>query len=114
MSNTPHPTLALARRLPNRWDIFAVICVFGALIGIAQVARGTLVPLNAPNATTITLDPMMLPNYAARTTLRMFAALLASLLFTFTYATAAAKSRARRWCSSRSSTSCNRCRSLGS
>jgi NitT/TauT family transport system permease protein len=93
MSNTPHPTLALARRLPNRWDIFAVICVFGALIGIAHVARGTLVPLNAPDATTITLDPMMLPNYAARTTLRMFAALLASLLFTFTYATAAAKSR---------------------
>jgi NitT/TauT family transport system permease protein len=93
MSNTPHPTLALARRLPNRWDIFAVICVFGALVGIAHVARGTLVPLNAPNATTITLDPMMLPNYAARTTLRMFAALLASLLFTFTYATAAAKSR---------------------
>ena len=70
-----------------------MVCVFGALIGVAHVARGTLVPLNAPNATTISLDPAGLPLYAARTTLRMFAALLASLLFTFTYATAAAKSR---------------------
>jgi NitT/TauT family transport system permease protein len=93
MPNTPHPTLALSRRLPNRWDLFAIVVVFGALIGIAHVARGTLVPLNAPNATTISLDPSHLPAYAARTTLRMFAALLASLVFTFTYATAAAKSR---------------------
>ncbi|MGH7042779.1 MAG: ABC transporter permease, partial [Acetobacteraceae bacterium] len=39
------------------------------------------------------LDPAYLPGYAVRTTLRMFAALVASLLFTFTFATAAAKSR---------------------
>jgi NitT/TauT family transport system permease protein len=93
MPNTPHPTLALSRRLPNRWDLFAMVVVFGALIGVAHVARGTFVPLNAPNATMVSLDPSNLPSYAARTTLRMFAALLASLLFTFTYATAAAKSR---------------------
>ena len=37
----------------------------------------------------------MLPYYALRTTLRMFAALVASFIFTFTYATLAAKSR--RW-----------------
>jgi NitT/TauT family transport system permease protein len=93
MSNIPHPTLTLRRRLPNQWDLFAMVCVFGVLIGMAHVARGTLVPLSAPNATTISLDPAYLPSYAARTTLRMFAALLASLLFTFTFATAAAKSR---------------------
>jgi NitT/TauT family transport system permease protein len=93
MPNTPHPTLALSRRLPNHWDLFAMVVVFGALIGVAHVARGTLVPLNAPNATMISLDPAYLPSYAARTTLRMFAALFASLLFTFTYATTAAKSR---------------------
>ena len=34
-----------------------------------------------------------LPYYAARTALRMFAALAASFVFTFTYATLAAKSR---------------------
>ena len=40
----------------------------------------------------LSLDPWHLPQYAARTTLRMFAALGLSLLFTFTYATWAAKS----------------------
>jgi NitT/TauT family transport system permease protein len=93
MSNTPHPALALRRRLPNQWDLFAMVCVFGALIGVVHVARGTLVPINGPSATAISLDPTGLPVYAARTTLRMFAALFASLVFTFTYATAAAKSR---------------------
>jgi NitT/TauT family transport system permease protein len=41
---------------------------------------------------TLSLDPVHLPVYAARTTLRMFTALAVSLLFTFTYATWAAKS----------------------
>src|SRR5581483_10350844 len=40
----------------------------------------------------LSLDPVHLPEYAARTTLRMFAGLALSLLFTFTYATWAAKS----------------------
>ena len=43
----------------------------------------------------ISLDYWSLPYYALRTALRMFAALFFSLLFTFTYATLAAKSR--RW-----------------
>ena len=70
-----------------------MVCVFGALIAVAHVARGTMVPIDAPGATEISLDPWRLPEYAVRTTLRMFAALVASLLFTFTYGTAAAKSR---------------------
>jgi len=41
----------------------------------------------------ITLSPAMLPAYALRTTMRMLAALVASLAFTFTYGTLAAKSR---------------------
>jgi NitT/TauT family transport system permease protein len=93
MSSTLHPASAVGRRLPNIWDLVAVLCVFGALIGIAHVARGTLAPLSSPNATAVSLDPAYLPGYAVRTTLRMFAALAASLLFTFTYAVAAAKSR---------------------
>ena len=70
-----------------------MVCVFGALIAVAHIARGTLVPIDAPGATEVSLDPWNLPEYAVRTTLRMFAALVASLLFTFTYGTAAAKSR---------------------
>src|SRR6201999_2777579 len=41
----------------------------------------------------VTLDPHNLPEYALRTTLRMFAAIIASLVFTFVIATLAAKSR---------------------
>ena len=87
------PGLIAARRLPNVWDLAAIVVVFGALIGIAHVAAGTFLPIAAPRALTVSLDPARLPYYAVRTTLRMFAALAASLVFTFTYATAAAKSR---------------------
>ena len=70
-----------------------MLVVFGALVAIARVAAGTLLPIAAPRALAVHLDPAYLPGYAVRTTLRMFAALAASLLFTFTYATGAAKSR---------------------
>ena len=93
MSATIHPTLATNRRLPNIWDGVAIICVLGTLIAFAHVAEGTFVRINAPGATHVSLDPVHLPEYAVRTILRMFAALVASLLFTFTYGTAAAKSR---------------------
>ena len=93
MSRVAPSALLLGRRLPNAWDIVAILCVVAALIGVAHVARGTMVPLDAPDAVAISLDPINLPNYAARTTLRMFAALAASLVFTFTFAVAAAKSR---------------------
>lgn len=93
MSTTTQPPLAAERRLPNVWDIVAILCVFATLISVAHVARGTWVRIDAPGATEISLDPWRLPEYAVRTTLRMFAALAASLLFTFTYGTAAAKSQ---------------------
>jgi NitT/TauT family transport system permease protein len=92
MSATIHPALATGRRLPNVWDAVAILCVFGALVGVTEVARGTFAPIT-PSAVEVSLDPIHLPEYAVRTTLRMFAALAASLLFTFTYGTAAAKSR---------------------
>jgi NitT/TauT family transport system permease protein len=96
MTTATYPTMASGRRWPNVWDAAATVCVFGALVAVAHVARGTFAPLDAPTAVTISLDPIHLPNYAVRTTLRMFAALVASLLFTLTYATWAAKSRRAR------------------
>jgi NitT/TauT family transport system permease protein len=93
MPNTAFPAFASVRRLPNLFDLVAGVCIFGALVYVAGIARGTLVALDAPEATTIVLDPWFLPGYAVRTTLRMFAALMCSLLFTFTFATWAAKSR---------------------
>ena len=93
MSDTAFPAFASARRLPNVFDVAASLCIAGVLVYVATIARGTLQPLDAPETAAITLDPSALPGYAVRTTLRMFAALAVSLLFTFTYATWAAKSR---------------------
>jgi NitT/TauT family transport system permease protein len=93
MSDTPFPAFASAHRLPNAFDVVAGVCIAGALVYVATIARGTLQPLDTAAAKAITLDPLALPGYAVRTTLRMFAALMCSLLFTFTYATWAAKSR---------------------
>jgi len=93
MSDTPFPAFASQRRLPNLFDLVAGACILAALIYVASVARGTVGPIDAPEATAISLDPANLPAYAVRTTLRMFAALAFSLLFTLTYATWAAKSR---------------------
>ena len=88
-----HPSFLAGRRLPNQWDLFAILVVFGVLAAMVHVAGGTFAPISAPEALAVHLDPAYLPYYAARTTLRMFAALVASLVFTFTYGTAAAKSR---------------------
>src|ERR1700722_15448058 len=90
---TLHPVFTERTRLPNLWDAAAILCVIAALIGVAHEAQGTFMRISTPDALTVTLNPMHLPGYALRTTMRMFAALAASLLFTFTYATAAAKSR---------------------
>ncbi|MEO9191853.1 MAG: ABC transporter permease subunit [Acetobacteraceae bacterium] len=93
MSSTVNPAFLARRRLPNQWDVFAILFVLGGLAAMAHVAGATFAPITAPAALSVSLDPANLPSYAARTTLRMFAALAASLLFTFTYGTAAAKSR---------------------
>ena len=93
MSSTVHPALAMGRRLPNAWDAAALLCVFAAILAVAHVTPDTFKPLTAPNAVSVDLHPSHLPVYALRTTLRMFAALAASLLFTFTFAPLAAKSR---------------------
>jgi NitT/TauT family transport system permease protein len=89
--------VALATRsrsaLPNLFDLVAFALIFGAFVAIVHGSRGMTLPLQAPQATAISLDYSNLPYYALRTTLRMFAAMFASLIFTFIYATWAAKSR---------------------
>jgi NitT/TauT family transport system permease protein len=79
--------------VPNRWDIIAFPLVFGLLLLAAKGAHETLAPLSALKEPVVSLDPVNLPEYALRTTLRMLAAMIASLLFTITYGALAAKSR---------------------
>ena len=79
--------------IPNRWDVIAFPLVFGLLLLAAKGAHETLAPLSSLKEPVVSLDPLNLPEYALRTTLRMLAAMAASLLFTVTYGTLAAKSR---------------------
>jgi NitT/TauT family transport system permease protein len=81
------------RYVPGRWDVLAFILVFAFFVYLAQAAHGLTGSLAHLEGTPISLAPSALIGYAARTGLRMLIALLFSLLFTFTYATLAAKSR---------------------
>jgi NitT/TauT family transport system permease protein len=80
-------------RIFTRWDVIALLLILGLLVFLAEASRNLLEPLTALQRQPVSLDPANLPEYAAHTTLRMLIAMLASLLFTFTYATLAAKSR---------------------
>jgi NitT/TauT family transport system permease protein len=93
MKNYTPPALA-GHRVPNRWDGAALLLVMGILVALIDVGRGTIsTPIAVIQNTPIHLDPAYLPFYALRSTARMFAALVFSFIFTFTYATLAAKSR---------------------
>jgi len=79
--------------LPNRWDSMAFVLIFGVLALLASGAGQMHAPIVALAEQSISLDPANLPEYALRTVLRMFAAITLSLIFTFVFATIAAKSR---------------------
>ena len=81
------------RLLPNRWDLVALPLVIGFLLFFSITARETWAPIDTLQSEVISLDPANLPEYAMRTTLRMLAAMVAALVFTFLYGTLAAKSR---------------------
>jgi NitT/TauT family transport system permease protein len=81
------------RRTPTLWDVVVALLVLGGLVLLAQASRSFMQPLPEPGLGSIDLDPSVLPEYALRTSLRMLAAMLLSLAFTFTYAAWAAKSR---------------------
>src|ERR1700741_85552 len=80
-------------RLLSRWDILAVLLILGLLVFLGEASRHLFEPLADLQRTPPSLDPRNLPEYAARTTLRMLVAMALSLLFTFTYATLAAKNK---------------------
>jgi len=77
----------------SRWDLVAVLLILGLLMFLGEASRHLLQPLADLQQKPVSLDPANLPEYAARTTLRMLIAMILSLLFTFTYATLAAKSK---------------------
>jgi NitT/TauT family transport system permease protein len=78
---------------PNLYDLAIFILIAAAFALAAHGARQIAAPAAHLVSNPVVLDPANLPEYALRTTLRMFAAIFASLLFTFVFATLAAKSR---------------------
>jgi NitT/TauT family transport system permease protein len=86
------PRLGQALR-PNMWDVVALILVIGAMVLIVYGGEQTVEPLSTLDVTPVSLDPANLPVYALRTTMRMLLAIVCSIIFTFVYATLAAKSR---------------------
>lgn len=71
--------------------LVAVAVVFWLLIDLSHGISAPFDRASAPSS--VPTDPWRLPYYAVRSLLRMFAALAASTVFTFIYATAAARSR---------------------
>jgi NitT/TauT family transport system permease protein len=90
----PSPEALRPQRFFSRWDLVVVPLILTSLYLLMVAFRGASLPF-APDTSdlTVSLDPANLPYYGLRSLLRMLLAVLASLVFTFTYATAAAKSR---------------------
>jgi NitT/TauT family transport system permease protein len=84
---------SLLATTPNRWDWALLPVVLGVIAALAFGATQMTRPFVVGEATSISLDPQQLPYYLLRTILRMFTALGCSLVFSFAFATAAAKSR---------------------
>src|ERR1700730_6121923 len=78
--------------LASRWYALAFIVVLGLIVFLVGASGGLFARLSQLEVTPLSLDPIHLPEYAARTTFRMLAGLFLSLVFTLTYATWAAKS----------------------
>jgi NitT/TauT family transport system permease protein len=91
MKILPPVSIEARRLLPSRWDLLAAILVLSFIIAFADVSRFLVHPLSSLSGNNLKLNPADLPGYALRTSLRMLIAMGASLAFTFTYATWAAK-----------------------
>jgi NitT/TauT family transport system permease protein len=89
------PTRGVWRRPGLRpVDLLVFAALLALLFGLLRLAPGLnapFLPKTAPSA--VSTDPADLPYYAARSLLRMFIALILSVLFTFVYAEAAARLR---------------------
>ena len=78
----------------NRWDWALLPLVLGLLVLLAYGGSQMARPYQVGEALPLTLNPAWLPYYLLRTTLRMFLALAASLVFACAFAATAAKYRA--------------------
>lgn len=78
---------------PNGWDMLAVVVVLALIMVLASATKQFSAPFHLGDPVIIHLKASALPGYALQTVLRMAVALLCSLLFTFVFATWAARSK---------------------
>lgn len=85
-------SLTRVARLSNFYDVAVACMLLGASMAVVHFAQAARAPLDVLlTHQVVSLSPQHLPEYALRSTLRMFAAMAASLIFTFSVATFAAK-----------------------
>ncbi|MDU0810606.1 MAG: ABC transporter permease subunit [Burkholderia sp.] len=84
------------RVLLNPWDFVAFALIISVFAMIIVALRGTMAPIEILHVKKISLDISNLPEYALRTTVRMFIAMVISIIFSLIYGTIAAKSRRAR------------------
>lgn len=77
----------------NRWDILALLLILGSFCMLAWGAKQMASPYELGEPIIIQLSPDHLAYYSLRTVLRMFIALVFSLLFTFIFGTLAVKNK---------------------
>jgi NitT/TauT family transport system permease protein len=77
-------------------DVVVFVAIILLLFGILRLAGSINTSSATAHVAVISTDPANLPYYAARSLLRMFIAFFISVVFTFVYATAAARSRRAR------------------
>ena len=80
-------------RFFNRWDLLILILVFSVLFFLGWASQQMATPYSLGEPLPISLEPTQLPFYALRTVLRMFIALIISIIFTFVVGALAAKNR---------------------
>lgn len=80
-------------RYVNRWDLLLVVLIFAVLFFLGWAGSQMATPYQLGDQIPISLEPSHLPFYALRTVIRMFIALVFSIVFTFSIGMLAAKNR---------------------
>ncbi|MBA2649770.1 MAG: ABC transporter permease subunit [Legionella sp.] len=80
-------------RFINRWDFLLLFLIISIVFFLGWAGAQMATPYQLGDPIFISLSPANLPFYALRTVLRLFIALLFSIVFTFTVGALAAKNR---------------------
>jgi NitT/TauT family transport system permease protein len=80
-------------RFINRWDLLLLVLIFAVVFFLGWAGSQMATPYQLGDQLPISLDPTNLPFYALRTVIRMFIALIFSIIFTFIVGALAAKNR---------------------